>query len=512
MSSPTEPVTRLNSETKAPGFKRASTRPHHSESFREARPRRAPWSDGWLGTVFALVVDLFAILDAFWIGYLTRFQWIPDWPSSFAPPDPLEYLKAWSIGLYVSVMLFHAYGLYDPKRRLGADESVERTWRGLGIALVCMLSLSYFYRGFEYSRLSFIYSAVAALGLVGVFRWAWARYRTSVRLGSGYQIEAIMVGSRGIPEFLAERVARERSLGLQIVGVVDHDPPAEVRWPGVLRGRLSELESLVRQTSAREILIGHSSLEHHELLEVIEVAERLRVPVRMVPATFDLWVREHDFAEVDGVPLVTVNEQRSRPFFQAAKRIFDLVGAGLLLGLTLPIIAVCAARIRWDSPGAAHFRQRRVGKDGKIFTMFKLRTMRVNAAAELDQLVDLDQLAEPVFKLDNDPRVTRVGRLLRRLSLDELPQLVNVLRGEMSLVGPRPEQEEVVARYNIWERRRLKVKPGITGLQQIHCRGSKSLKERVRWDILYLRRESFFLDAYILLATIKTVILGKGTH
>ena len=156
------------------------------------------------------------------------------------------------------------------------------------------------------------------------------------------------------------------------------------------------------------------------------------------------------------------------------------------------------------------FRQERVGQHGRVFTMFKFRTMVADAEARLREILDLDALDEPVFKFENDARVTRVGRFLRKSSLDELPQLFNVLRGEMSLVGPRPEERAIVERYNIWQRRRLKVKPGITGLQQVMNRGIPDLAERIKYDIYYIRRQSFLLDLSILLRTIFVVLSGKG--
>jgi lipopolysaccharide/colanic/teichoic acid biosynthesis glycosyltransferase len=185
-----------------------------------------------------------------------------------------------------------------------------------------------------------------------------------------------------------------------------------------------------------------------------------------------------------------------------------------ILGLTLlaPFWSVIALLIWLEDGGPVFFLQTRVGQDGRLFKIVKFRTMVVNAEALLPGLVNIEGLKEPVFKLEEDPRVTRLGRFLRRSSLDEVPQLINVLRGEMSLVGPRPEELQVVQQYGIWEQRRLKTKPGLTGLQQVQCRGSVSLKERVRWDILYLRKQSLLLDFWICLKTVYVVLLGKGAR
>jgi lipopolysaccharide/colanic/teichoic acid biosynthesis glycosyltransferase len=180
--------------------------------------------------------------------------------------------------------------------------------------------------------------------------------------------------------------------------------------------------------------------------------------------------------------------------------------------VSLPVIGVIAVLVKLTSKGRVFFAQERVGENGRVFRMYKFRTMVEGAEEKLKDLVDLDKLTEPVFKLDQDPRITPLGRWLRRTSIDEIPQFFNVLRGDMSLVGPRPEEKAVVERYSIWQRRRLKVKPGITGLQQVECRGSKSLSERVLHDIAYIRRQSFLLDMSILLRTIFVVLIGRGAR
>jgi lipopolysaccharide/colanic/teichoic acid biosynthesis glycosyltransferase len=194
------------------------------------------------------------------------------------------------------------------------------------------------------------------------------------------------------------------------------------------------------------------------------------------------------------------------------KRAMDVVGALVGIPLSAPLMLVAAILIKLDSRGPVLFVQERVGKDGRPFRMYKLRSMVANAEALLDELVDLDALDEPVFKLKDDPQVTRVGRFLRRWSIDELPQLVNVLRGEMSLVGPRPEEARIVCYYSPWHRRRLRAKPGITGPVQVNGRGDLSLEERVRLEVDYIRHYSLRRDVELLLRTIPVVIRGDGSY
>ena len=218
------------------------------------------------------------------------------------------------------------------------------------------------------------------------------------------------------------------------------------------------------------------------------------------------------------------------------KRILDIVVSAGLIVLTLPITALVALLVKLDSSGPAVFAQVRVGINrrraktfngggmgveserrngdlgGRPFTMYKFRSMVQNAEEMLPSLVTLGALSEPVYKLDDDPRVTRLGRLLRQSSLDEVPQLFNVLKGDMSLVGPRPEALRVVELYGEQHKVRLQAKPGLTGLQQVTCRGTKSMQERLKYDLHYIEHRSLFLDLWVLFKTFSVVIRGDGTH
>lgn len=196
----------------------------------------------------------------------------------------------------------------------------------------------------------------------------------------------------------------------------------------------------------------------------------------------------------------------------AIKRLMDIVGSLIALPISAPIIAVTAVVVKLDSPGPVFFSQERAGENGKTFTIYKLRTMVVNAEELLDDLIDLDTLEEPVFKLQDDPRVTSVGRFLRRWSIDELPQFVNVLKGEMSLVGPRPEESRLVRRYSQWHRLRLRAKPGLTGPVQINGRGDLPLEDRVRLEVDYINNYTLWKDLSILVRTIPVVVLGNGSY
>jgi exopolysaccharide biosynthesis polyprenyl glycosylphosphotransferase len=216
--------------------------------------------------------------------------------------------------------------------------------------------------------------------------------------------------------------------------------------------------------------------------------------------------------EVAGIPLVGIKQVRISPIIRFLKRGVDVAFSLLILILAAPLMGLVALIVKLDSPGPVLFRQERVGKGGKSFTLFKFRSMTTGAEELKDLLRDLNEADGPIFKIKEDPRVTRLGRLLRRLSLDELPQFYNVLRSDMSLIGPRPPIPEEVAQYKPWHKRRLEVAPGITGLWQVSGRSELPFDEMALLDIYYVEQWSPALDLKILLRTIPTVLFGDGAY
>jgi exopolysaccharide biosynthesis polyprenyl glycosylphosphotransferase len=251
--------------------------------------------------------------------------------------------------------------------------------------------------------------------------------------------------------------------------------------------------------------------QRNGLMQIVNFCEANRITLYIAPSSYDIAVRRQEVASFSNVPLILLKDASLHPGYALVKRCMDVAVSGLGLLIGLPLWLAIALGIKLTGKGPIFFRQTRIGLYGKPFKMIKFRSMIHNAEDKLDELVDLDELREPVFKIQEDPRVTRFGKFLRQTGLDEVPQLWCVLTGSMSLVGPRPEEERVVSRYDAHQRRRLKAKPGITGLQQVECRGSQSLSRRITYDLIYMKHQGLLMDLYILFKTILVVFRGSGT-
>ena len=456
-------------------------------------------------------LDLLVVAVTFVLAYELRFSWELAAVTDAPPPPFARYAEALGVVLVVFHLVLRSRGLYEALPPRGIDVA-EETLGAVTLASLIVLSASFFQREFTYSRsvtllawgLLCLLLPLPRLVLQRRRRRRWAR-------GEGL-VPALILGSPRRAADLAARLANRRWFGVDVRGRVR--PPGEAlggEAPGspAAVGDARDLAGALTRGGARELLIT-DGLDRLALLEALETCERVGVEARVVPEIYDLFVTAHDLTELHGVPFVAIREQRFPRLSGLLKRCLDLLLGLPLLLLSLPLLAALCWRIRRESPGPALFVQVRVGEGGKPFRMWKLRTMVQDAAARLPELVDVNALAQPVFKLQDDPRVTPLGRWLRRTSLDELPQLWNVLRGDMTLVGPRPEEEAIVARYDAHQRRRLKARPGLTGLQQIEARAVTDLDERVRLDVFYIRRRTLLFDLWILLRTPLAVLRGDG--
>jgi len=401
------------------------------------------------------------------------------------------------------VVMLALTGSYDFKRLL------KNPARGDSIAAAAVL-VTFTFSGVMYftfretSRLQVVLFVALATVLIWTGRLLihqlWSRFGLlrPVR-------RVIIVGNTGLGRELASALAAAPWTGLQVVGFVDDTP-----GPGVL-GPLDEAAEVVDREEADEVVVA-LPLERHRDLErlITHLQERVEATLRVIPDVFPLAFARVSVDELAGIPLITLIEPTLSPFQRLVKRGLDLSITSLLLVPALPVMLIIAIAIWIDSGRPILLAQHRVGERGRLFRMYKFRTMVQNADKLLPQVMTFTAEGQPIHKRPDDPRVTRVGRILRRWSLDELPQLFNVIKGDMSLVGPRPELPWLVEKYQPWQRQRFLVPQGLTGWWQINGRSDKPMHLHTEEDLFYIRNYSLWLDIQILLRTPAAIIRRRG--
>jgi exopolysaccharide biosynthesis polyprenyl glycosylphosphotransferase len=461
-----------------------------------------------LHVLLMIALDTTVIAAAFTLAYLLRFTWEVIPASDSPPAGPYFAIVPVIIPLWVAI--FAANGLYR-ERAQGFFEEAFKVASGISVGMMAILGASFFYRDFSYSRLWVAFSWVLALTLMLVSRGAMRAVHRRLR-ARGIDVRRVLIVGAG-PEgaALAGALGASPHLGYRPVAYLDTGDRRSADGLPVV-GKPEDVLKAVRRLRAGQVMIALPPEDRTVTMRVAALCQEAGVPFAIVPDLYTMAAAGADIEVVGQFPLLML---RGSPLEGRALRIkdaLDILGAALGLMLALPLFAIIAVIIVLDSPGPLFYRQARIGRGGVPFRAWKFRTMSANADAQLAQDPTLRTRFEEAYKLVDDPRVTRVGRWIRRTSLDELPQLINVLKGEMSLVGPRPIVEEELAKYGTWERRLLCVKPGLTGLWQVHRNGEPDYAQRVSLDMYYIDHWSVGLDLKILVRTLPSVIAGRGAY
>ena len=460
------------------------------------------------------VGDLALLFGAFLLAYTARYTWQLGPALNEFQFTPLD--AYWVVaGLFIPVTLlsFAGLGRYRPRRASSLLDDLGRIALGTLIGTAAVIVVFFVSRPVFFSRLMFLY--LGALGLGFAALWVLLR-----RLGlgllrrAGYDNQRILVvGGGAVAKFLMQQLTANRSLGNRVIGYLDSDgDEASAAFGRFARlGTVNDLAEVIESEPVDVVYAALPSSVQHELAPVIERCRRQGVQFRVVPDLLEAQFGRMDIHPVAGIPLVTLRDPEITGFLYLQKRALDLTVSLLGLLLTAPLWLVIGLAIRLDSPGPILFRQTRIGRDGRSFRVFKFRSMVQDAEARKRELFE-NERHPLLFKAPDDRRRTRVGRLLRRMSVDELPQLLNVLLGHMSLVGPRAQVPDEVAQYDTWARHRLRVLPGLTGLWQVSGRSDLGFDEMVMLDTFYVSNWSLGLDLRILLQTIPTVLSGRGAY
>jgi exopolysaccharide biosynthesis polyprenyl glycosylphosphotransferase len=383
------------------------------------------------------------------------------------------------------------------------------------IRVFAVLAIAAFLLQSEVGRGYLLVAFPLGLSLLLLSRWAWRKWLIRQRATGAYSHRAILMGERQKCVHVARQMSRDGSSGIVIVGAITERGLGESDLaPGIpVLGNYASLTAVLAEARADTVVFtGADTIDPREMREIGWELEATSTNLIVAPALTDVAGPRIHARPVAGLPLIQVDYPEFEGRKYALKRAFDLVVSFLALVLLSPLFLVITMLVRRDSPGPALFTQERVGLNGKHFHMLKFRSMVVDAETQLPTLLDRTDGNGVLFKLKSDPRVTRIGAKLRRHSLDELPQLVNVLLGDMSLVGPRPPLATEVERYDDWARRRLLVRPGITGLWQTQGRSDLSWDDSVRLDLYYVENWSLTGDIIILYRTVRSVARAQGAY
>ena len=487
-------------------------------------PGRAPrWVVPAVKISLVIADALIAVL-AFMLAFYVR-EGISVWSDRFAP-----YAALLVFVVAIRLSSFRYCNLYRVRGEFSFVDDSIRIFKATAIGSLLIVAVAFLYRGgfqfraFSYARGIFIADFFFVLIGAGALRFVMRSVQTFARSRQINLIPTLVVG-RGQEASLFIREMRERpSLGYRVIGVVDTnaiDPQASYEDVPVV-GRLESLPEVIRDSGANEVIIADPQVNGDALFEVMMRCGRRRgVEFRIAPSLFNCLPRKTEIDQIGALPMIRLFREPLSSSARILKRTFDLIFAALAILLLLPLWLLIALLIKLDSRGRVFYTQERVGMDGRLFLLYKFRTMQANADADLHREyqrafiagraeANLGNETKPTYKLLADPRITRIGKILRRTSLDEVPQLLNVMSGDMSLVGPRPPIPYEVEAYELWHRKRLDMKPGLTGLWQVSGRNRLPFEEMVRLDLFYIENWSLLLDLKIILRTGFVMIAGEG--
>jgi len=471
--------------------------------MRSRRP--TPW---WVIASDFVIFNV-SLVIAHWMRY--ELEWFRDISYYHPLSAYLPFALLFTALMLLTFRMDQVYQKWPGRQWL---DQIYRIINATAKSTVVMLAVTFLLQPLQYSRLLLVEAGIASILLLGISRAVQYIILGSLHArGIGVQ-RTIIVGAGEIGRTVMRTVVARPGLGYQVIGFVDDNPEkgnSDIgRFQGL--GPVNNLPRLIEDEHIDEVIITLPWMYHRKIMGIVRACERRNVNAHIVPDLFQMSLSRVDVDDLGGIPLVGVREVGFGQRVRTIKRLMDIAGAALGMTLGSPLLALIAIAIRLDSRGPIIFRQTRVGADGKRFKILKFRSMYQGAEQELEELRDLSEVDGPIFKMRDDPRVTPVGRFLRRTSLDELPQLWNVIRGEMSLVGPRPPIPAEVGEYMEWHKKRLEVRPGMTGLWQVSGRSLMSFDEQCLLDIYYIENWSLWLDFQILLRTVPEVIFGNGAY
>jgi len=466
--------------------------------------------------LFALtILDTAMVGLGFWMAYFLRFETRFSWFYQHEIPPTNFYRLLVFLLIPLWIVVFRLFGLYEFKNLFQGMREYMQIFNACTLGIMLVIVSTFFDPDLVIARAWVVMSWLLVGFSVAMGRFLFRRLIQQLRRNGHLLTRVLIIGTNEEAKAIAQQLHSNPKAGVEIIGFVDEHPqPGNHPLPGLpVLGTFQTLTKLIETYGVHEIIISATAMPRERLLSLFQTfGVSDAVTVRLSSGLYEMMTTGVEVQELGNVPLLSVNKVRLTGSDLVLKNIIDFVVALAALLVALPVMVIIGIAIRLDSPGPIIYKRRVVGVGGKLFDAYKFRTMYVDGDERLARYPELVAELEKNQKLKNDPRVTRLGKILRRTSLDELPQLFNVLRGQMSLVGPRMITEKERALYGKWRTNLLTVKPGITGLWQVSGRSDLSYDDRVRLDMHYIRNYSIWLDLYLLWQTIPAVLKKRGAY
>ncbi len=454
-----------------------------------------------------ILVDAIAIESAFIFSYYLRFQSPIQniFPVTKGYPPFLQYLIASFFLTLIYLLLFAFEHSYRTRYFSSFTREIPGILKTCFWGILVAMSMAFLYRGFSYSRLTFFFMYINTNIFILIVRYVFHRVKRGILIPRGYSVQKLLlVGSKKTIPYFYPQLRGDKNQFFNILGYCSDE---DISKMDVTRlGQLRDLPELIDRLVPDALLLTFDATEDHHVLDILEKSEGKNIELFFIPNLLNIITSHTSTFEIAGTPVIRLKSVAFSGWQGFLKRSFDLLLSFLGVIMLSPILLFIAAFIKITSTGPIFYRQDRVGLDGKEFSMLKFRSM----------VVDAEKKTGPVWAKENDPRVTGIGKILRRSSLDELPQLINVLKGEMSLVGPRPERKIFVDEFqqNIPKyAERHRVRSGVTGWAQVNgLRGQSPIEERTRYDVYYIENWSLWFDIKIILMTLMAIVRGENAY
>jgi len=426
----------------------------------------------------------------------------------FSPINPFRFLFLFWV--LVIVLVNNAHGLYQTKREILETVEIWEVLKSVFLSSLMMIVVMFVIKVSHFPRsILFLATTLAFLSL-SVWR-ILKRFLVERLVMQGYNnFNVLVIGAGKIGKVLVKEIQKKPALGLNVIGYLDDLKKSDSKDGLKILGRITDFSKIARREFIDKIFIA-CHCEGETFLKLLGQAKELGIAVRVVPHGFELMSGDFSKYNIGFIPIFEYCNGKTYKT-QVGKRLFDFITAICLAIFFLPFFVVIAILIKLDSRGPVFYLSKRYGRAGKKFHIYKFRSMRMDADDLIYEIKGKNEVDGPIFKIKKDPRITKIGRVLRRYSLDELPQIFNVIGGGMSLVGPRPLPISQIEKEDFRQLRRLEVRPGMTGLWQIRGRSDISFLRLVKWDIWYINNWSFWLDFNILIQTIPVVLKGRGAY